>query len=100
MVSADPGADNLEERRLGRLKDAPDNGTMGAILGDIFGRNAGDAVADDTPCLFFPVRTALRDSIRLMLDSSGVSICGVVEAVRGVLDVLSLADLADIVGVV
>lgn len=74
-----------------------DAGINGVMLGDIFGRNAGDIVAEFVPCRFLPGRKFVLDSDRFSI--SGESTDGIIADVLGVLEALIFADLADIVGV-
>ena len=71
------------------------------MLGEIFGRRAGDIVAEEVPWRFLLPRGPIRDSGLLTLpESSGENTRGVAAALFGVPVALNLADLADNVGVV
>ena len=74
-----------------------DAGIKGVMLGEIFGRKAGEIVAEFVPCLFLPDLIFALDSGRLV--ESGDRIDSVIAEVLGVLDALTLAALAESVGV-
>ena len=82
-----------------RLKrHLPVAGTNGLMLGEIFGRSAGEIVADDVLCRFLLARPPPRVSI--LPGFANVS-CEVAlpNTPRGVLAALIFADLAESVGV-